>query len=130
MREDVLLPLVERFFRERIFGPMRMDKLARQLRSHQRQAAKRSNRSAKRLRDEIADLDDRITKQVEALEAGVEPEVVRKRIEKLRADKEAAEVELRALAPAWSIRSPRRTRERSWSVFRTWAMPSSGRLGS
>jgi site-specific DNA recombinase len=39
VREDAILPLVERFFCERIFGPMRVDKLARQLRAHQRAAA-------------------------------------------------------------------------------------------
>ena len=53
----------------------------------------------KRLRDEVADLDHRIGKQIEALEEGVEPQLVSKRIEKLRRDKEAAEIELRALTP-------------------------------
>jgi site-specific DNA recombinase len=100
VREDALLPLVERFFCERIFGPMRVDKLARQPRAHQKTAAKAANGTQKRLRDEVADLDHRIGKQIEALEQGVEPQLVSKRIEKLRRAKEAAEIELRALSPA------------------------------
>lgn len=40
IREDALLPLVEKFFAERIFGPMRLDKLARQLRAHQKASRK------------------------------------------------------------------------------------------
>ncbi len=36
LREDGLLPLVEKFFAERIFGPMRVEKLERQLRAHGR----------------------------------------------------------------------------------------------
>lgn len=43
LREDVLLPLVERFFQQRIFGPMRMQTLARQLDAH----GKRSDRKAR-----------------------------------------------------------------------------------
>jgi hypothetical protein len=53
-----------------------------------------------RLREEIADLDERIGKQIAALEQGIEPQLVAQRIEKLRRDKEAAEIELRALTPA------------------------------
>ncbi len=97
IREDALLPLVESFFCERIFGPMRLEKLARQLRAHQKAAAKTANGTQKRLREEVADLDHRIGKQIEALEQGVEPQLVSRRIEKLRRAKEAAEIELRAL---------------------------------
>jgi hypothetical protein len=100
IREDALLPLVERFFCKRIFGPMRLDNLARQLRAHQKAATKAADGTWKRLRDEVADLDRRIGKQIEALEQGVEPQLVSKRIEKLRTAKEAAEIELRALSPA------------------------------
>jgi hypothetical protein len=79
---------------------MRLDKLARQLRAHHKAAAKAADGTQKRLRDEVADLDHRIGKQIEALEQGVEAQLVSKRIEKLRRAKEAAEIELRALSPA------------------------------
>ena len=48
IREDALLPLVEQFFAERIFGPMRLDKLARQLRAHQKATAKAANGTQQR----------------------------------------------------------------------------------
>jgi site-specific DNA recombinase len=99
VREDALLPLVERFFAQRIFGPMRLDKLARQLSAHQKAATKTAGSTQKRLRDEIADLDRRIGLQIDALEQGVEPTLVGERIEKLRRAKEQTEIELRALAP-------------------------------
>ncbi len=100
IREDTLLPLVDKFFADRIFGPMRLDKLARQLHTHHKTTAKNADGAQKRLRDAIADLDHRIGKQIAALEQGIEPQLIAKRIEKLRKDKEAAEIELRALAPA------------------------------
>ena len=78
---------------------MRLEKLARQLRAHRKAAAKTADGAQKRLREEVADLDDRIGKQIEALEQGVEPQLVSKRIEKLRKAKEAAETGLRALNP-------------------------------
>jgi site-specific DNA recombinase len=125
IREDALLPLVGRFFCERIFGPMRLDKLARQLRAHQKAAAKTTDGTQKRLRDEIADLDHRIGKQIEALEQGVEPQLVSKRIEKLRRAKEAAEIELRTLSPASApIPWPPRTPPRCSRGCPTWATPS------
>jgi hypothetical protein len=78
---------------------MRLEKLARQLRAHEKTAAKAATGGQKRLRKEVADLDRRIGKQIEALEQGVEPQLVIKRIEKLRRHKEAAEIELRAVTP-------------------------------
>jgi len=100
VREDVLLPLVERFFAERIFGPMRLEKLERQLRAHARRTRSEAGVVTRHLREQVADLDRRIGAQIEALEEGVEPALVRKRIEKLRADKEKAETELRGLSPS------------------------------
>jgi len=90
LREDALLPLVEQFFAQRIFGPMRLDKLAKQLRSHDRERRKAGQLLATRLRQQIADADRKIRIQVQALEDGIEPEIVSARIAELKADKEAA----------------------------------------
>jgi DNA invertase Pin-like site-specific DNA recombinase len=97
VREDVLLPLVERFFAERIFGPMRLDKLERQLRAHGRQAKRTAKHTESRLRGQVADLERRIGLQIDALEKGLEPELVGRRIGELRAEKEEAEATLREL---------------------------------
>jgi len=48
VREDVLLPLVERFFAERVFGPMRLEKLAHQLRAHEKRSRGEATRPRRR----------------------------------------------------------------------------------
>jgi hypothetical protein len=99
VREDALVPLVEAFFAERIFGPMRLEKLARQLQAHQRETARQTDGAQRQLRDQIAELDERIGRLIEALERGMEPDLIGARLAKLRETKEKAEIELRALTP-------------------------------
>ena len=53
----------------------------------------------RRVRHEIADLDRRIGLQIDALEQGIEPELVGERIAQLRVEKERAEAAVRDLAP-------------------------------
>ncbi len=99
LREDRLLPLFERFFAERIFGPMRADKLERQLRSQSKRWKRRAKDANARLRQEVGELDRRIGLQLNALEQGIEPELVGERIAELRVEKEQAEAALKELAP-------------------------------
>ena len=61
--------------------------------------ASKSKDTHKRLREEIADLDRRIGLQIDALEQGIEPELVGERIAQLRLEKEQAEAALRDVAP-------------------------------
>jgi hypothetical protein len=100
IREDTLLPLVEKFIADRIFGPMPLDKLEKQLRTHQKTAKKQTDALQRELRDRIADLDRRIGLQIDALETGIEPQLVGQRIADLREAKEEAEIELHALTPS------------------------------
>jgi len=79
---------------------MRLEKLERQLRAHAKRTRSEGGIATRHLRDQVADLDRRIGAQIEALEQGVEPVLVSKRIEKLRADKEKAETEIRGLSPS------------------------------
>jgi hypothetical protein len=97
---------VEQFFAERIFGPMRLDKLARQLRAHQKASRKQTDTRQRQLRDQIADLDRRIGLQITALERGIEPDLIGQRIAELREAKDAAEIELRTLTPAAANSGP------------------------
>ena len=99
LREDRLLPLVEKFFAERIFGPMRVERLGRQLRAQGRRSKGKARDAQSRLRREVADLDRRVGLQLNALEEGIEPELVGQRIAELRAEKDRAEGALRELAP-------------------------------
>jgi hypothetical protein len=85
---------------------MRLDKLARQLQAHEKRNRTETGTRRQRLRDKIADVDRRIGLQIEALEQGVEPELIGKRIANLRDDKEKAEIELRALDPGPTNQTP------------------------
>jgi hypothetical protein len=88
IREDALLPLVEQFFAQRIFGPLRLEKLTKQLKSHQQGQKQTGKLLATRLRHQIAEADRKIKIQVQALEDGIEPEIVTARITELKADKQ------------------------------------------
>jgi len=57
-------------------------------------------RAHKCLRHEIADLDRRMGLQIDALEQGIEPELVGERIAQLRLEKEQAEAALADLVPS------------------------------
>ncbi|MEJ7787524.1 MAG: recombinase family protein, partial [Solirubrobacteraceae bacterium] len=77
LREDALLPHVEKFFTDRIFGPMRLDKLERQLRAHQRDHLRKDDSRQCKLTAEIASIDDRIGRLIDALEGGLDADEVR-----------------------------------------------------
>ncbi len=81
-----------RFFEQRIFGPMRLEQ-ARQAaaRPRPRASARNGKLAGTRIRQQIAELDRKIKAQVQALEKGIEPELVSERIAELRGEKEALE---------------------------------------
>ena len=91
VREDWIERLVLRFFEQRIFGPMRLDKLAKQLRAHDRAERRNGKLAGTRMRQQLAELDRKIKAQVQALEKGIEPELVSERIGELRGDRDALE---------------------------------------
>ncbi|MFN8113174.1 MAG: recombinase family protein [Solirubrobacterales bacterium] len=91
VREDWLERLVLRFFEQRIFGPMRLEKLAKQLRAQSREQKRSGKLAGTRIRQQISDLDRKIKAQVVALEEGIEPKLVSERIGELREQKEALE---------------------------------------
>ena len=84
VREDWLERLVLRFFEQRIFGPMRLDKLAKQLKAHNRAERRNGKLAGTRMRQQIGELERKIKAQVQALEKGIEPELVSERIGELR----------------------------------------------
>lgn len=91
LREDRLLRLVLRFFERRVFGPMRVEKLEKQMRAQRRDRQRDGQLAGTRIRRQIADLDRRIKAQVVAFEDGIEPDLVAARISELRADKSTLE---------------------------------------
>ena len=90
MREDWLERLVLRFFEQRIFRPMRLDRLAKQLRAHDRDERRNGKLAGTRMRQQIAELDRKIKAQVQAPEKGIDPSWSRTHRE-LRGEKEALE---------------------------------------
>jgi hypothetical protein len=77
------------FFDQRIFGPMRIERLEKQLRASAREHRKKGKLVGTRIRKQISELDQMMKAQVQGLEKGVEPELVSERIAELRGEKEA-----------------------------------------
>lgn len=77
-----------------------MDKLERQLSAHARNTARKDDSAQRKLTEEIASLDNRIGRLIDALENGLDADEVRKRLQALQEAKESAQIELRALTPA------------------------------
>ncbi len=100
VREDWLERLVLRFFEQRIFGPMRLERLAKQLRAHDSEQRRNGRLAGARIRQQIAELERKIRAQVQALEKGIEPELVSERIAELRGEKEALEEALAGIGTA------------------------------
>jgi site-specific DNA recombinase len=106
VREDTVLPYIERFFAERVFGPMRLDLLREQLDRQEQTGRSEAQRTVARLQAQIAEADRAIALQVRALESGIEPDVVRARIEELKAEKATARASLPKLGLAPERQDP------------------------
>jgi site-specific DNA recombinase len=106
VREDALLLAVEHFFAERLFGPMRLDLLREQLGLQEQTDRTEAQRTAARLQAQITEADHAIAMQVRALESGIEPDVVRARIEELKAEKAASQASLPKLGLAPERQDP------------------------
>lgn len=78
---------------------MRLDKLERQIAKHRAKSKRKGDSAQRRLTTEIADIDARISKLIDALETGLDATEVRQRLSTLQAAKEQTEIDLRALTP-------------------------------
>ncbi|MGZ5376018.1 MAG: hypothetical protein ACXWEF_06170, partial [Solirubrobacterales bacterium] len=78
-------------FEQRIFGPLRIERLEKQLRLNAREQRKEGKLVGTRIRQQITELDRKIKAQVQALEKGIEPELVSERISERRGEKQALE---------------------------------------
>ncbi len=83
VREDALLPAIDRFFATNIFGAQRIHHLRAQHADLGRSIATEDTRDQRR-REQIADVEHRIELQIRAIEAGVEPALVSTRIDALK----------------------------------------------
>lgn len=85
---------------------MRLDLLREQLDLQEQTDRTEAQRTAARLQAQIAEADHAIAMQVRALESGIEPDVVRARIEELKAEKAAAQASLPKLGLAPERQDP------------------------
>ncbi len=84
IREDALLPVIDNFFVNNIFGAQRIHHLRAQHPDLAPSIAAEDTQEHDRLRERIADVQRRIELQVRAIEAGVDPALVTARIDALK----------------------------------------------
>jgi site-specific DNA recombinase len=84
VREDLIMPEIDRFFQNNIFGPNRIQHLRSQYKALASSIASEDTNEQDRLRNQMTDVEHRIQLQVQAIEAGVEPTVVSARIQQLK----------------------------------------------
>ncbi len=97
MREDNLQPIIDKFFATDIFGPQRIQRFRAQ---HAALAPSLQNQDAtqrKRLTATLADLDQRIERQLAAIESGIDPALVGERIRALKNERQQTQTALAQL---------------------------------
>ena len=98
VREDTLVEIIDGFFANNVFGPNRIAHFERQHVDLARDIQATSDDSDERLRRQLDEIEQRVTLQLRAIEAGVDPNLVRDRIDALKTERAEAEAQLAALA--------------------------------
>ncbi len=88
VREDMLTDVIDRFFADHIFGSDRIANLRRQHATLAAEIADTNDDQRERLERQREDVENRIQLQLRAIEAGVDPDLVRSRIEALKAEQD------------------------------------------
>jgi hypothetical protein len=99
VREDMLLDQIDRFFATNIFGPTRLAAFRSQHRQLAREVTDAGDEERERVQQQLADIATRIERQIAAIEAGVEPSLVRARIDALKTERSGIATALTALTP-------------------------------
>jgi site-specific DNA recombinase len=99
IREDALLPHIDAFFHEHIFGPHRVKHFRNQHATLTRELGQTDQQERERLQRELADTDRRVALQLQAIEAGVDPTLVRSRLEKLQQQRDNLTAASASLTP-------------------------------
>ncbi len=94
VREDTLLEAIDDFFATRIFGPERIAHFRSQYKALAAELQTGDGADRRRIESEVAEIDQRIERQLTAIENGVDPTVVGERIRKLKDEREHAEAAL------------------------------------
>ena len=97
IREDRLTDLIDRFFKTYIFGPNAVAHFRSQHAALAPAVQDRDSEERGRLTDRLADLDQRIARQIAAIESGIDPVLVGERIDALKAERHETETALAGL---------------------------------
>ncbi|MGH9028105.1 MAG: recombinase family protein, partial [Acidimicrobiales bacterium] len=84
IREDTLLPHIDEFFAQNVFGPDRLDRFHAQHHALAHDITTDHDQERQRLQQQVADIDQRVALQLRAIEAGVDPSLVRERVDGLK----------------------------------------------
>jgi site-specific DNA recombinase len=84
LREDRLLPLIDTFFASRVFGPQRLAHFKSQHRTLSREVSRDTSADRDRIEKQLAAIDQRLARQMAAIEADVDPLIVGERIRELK----------------------------------------------
>jgi hypothetical protein len=91
VREDNLTTLIDSFFATRIFGSDRLAHFRAQSSTLASDLRNRNGDKRKRITRQLGEVDQRIERQLAAIEAGVDPIMVGERIRTLKAEREEAQ---------------------------------------
>jgi len=97
IREDRLTDLIDRFFGTYVFGPNAVAHFRSQHTALAPALSDPSTERRERLTRRLADLDQRIARQIAAIESGVDPVLVGERIRALKAERHETETALTTL---------------------------------
>lgn len=97
MREDNLEPIIDKFFATDIFGAQRVQRFRDQHAALVPALTDQDATQRKRLTATLADLDQRIERQIAAIESGVDPVLVSERIQSLKSERQQSETALAQL---------------------------------
>ena len=97
VREDSLLTLIDAFFASRVFGPDRLAHFRRQSSTLAAEQEGRDGAERTRAVRRLGEVDQRIERQLGAIEAGVDPALVGERIRELKAERQEVEAAIAQL---------------------------------
>ena len=97
VREESLITLIDSFFASRIFGADRLAHLRAQSSTLASELQSSNDDQRTRIAKQVGEVDQRIERQLGAIEAGVDPVLVGERIRNLKAEREEAQAALAQL---------------------------------
>ena len=97
IREDALVKVIDAFFATRVFGPKRLAHFRDQQAALAKEVHTDNGEERQRIAREVSDVEQRIERQLAAIESGVDPVLVGERIRALKDKREVAEAALAEL---------------------------------